>query len=130
LALVTRATCDVVGAEAEYRTANALDRLDPKHVNKQQARQPRQLSVLLKAKGNAVVAETENRTARPRPEARQAHFNLGILLENKGGVVGAEAEYRTALALDPKHVNAHCNPGVLLENTHHHHHHHHQSLSD
>jgi tetratricopeptide (TPR) repeat protein len=49
------------------------------------------------------------------PADAPAHYTLTWVLEMKGDLDGAEAEYLKAIEIDPRHVAAHNNLGMLLD---------------
>jgi len=48
------------------------------------------------------------------PDAALAHYNLGLALRSRGDYHGALAHYRRAIALEPRHAEAHNNIAFVL----------------
>ena len=97
---------DVVGAEAAYRSAIALDGENASaHFN---------LGLLLQKEGNRRDALKEyERTMELEPRHAWAHYQIGTIYHRQGRESKARKLYAKALALDPSLGNPEVNPHLI-----------------
>lgn len=98
---------DFPGAEAEFRTALAID---PQCFDAHQS-----LGIILMDRRDSHGAEAEFLAATAIcPQDFLSHYNLGVALALNGDEPGAETQYRKALKLNPAHACSRLNLGVIL----------------